>query len=62
MKNTLNDPPECPPTDRSPCYSCEEDEPRGECPASRRSCGHHCDHSWTHESCCWCGLTFSGSL
>lgn len=24
------------------------------CPNSRRSCGHHCDHSWTHDACCWC--------
>lgn len=24
------------------------------CPKSKRSCGHHCEHSWSHDSCCWC--------
>lgn len=25
------------------------------CPASEKACGHHCNHSWSHERCCWCG-------
>lgn len=37
------------------CISCEEEDPKGECPQSQRpSCGHHCNHSWTHDVCCWC--------
>lgn len=42
---------------RSPdaeCVSCGEGRPT-ECASSRRACGHHCNHSWSHESCCWCG-------
>lgn len=37
-----------------PCIACGEQD-KEVCPASRRDCGHHCDHSWTHDSCCWCG-------
>lgn len=42
----------------SDCYSCgipettEEDET---CPKSKMACEHHCNHSWTHDICCWCG-------
>lgn len=39
------------------CASCGEC-PRHECPASRRPCGHHCNHSWTHDHCDWCGREF----
>jgi hypothetical protein len=28
---------------------------KGECLKSKRDCGHHCNHSWTHDECCWCG-------
>lgn len=24
------------------------------CPHSKKTCGHHCNHSWSHDSCCWC--------
>lgn len=27
-----------------------------DCPAGARSCGHHCNHSWSHDCCCWCGI------
>lgn len=37
------------------CVPCGEGDPVGECPESRRPCGHHCNHIWTHDSCCWCG-------
>lgn len=48
------------------CISCEEDcepdnpeDPDGfRCPKSQRPCGHHCNHSWSHEECCWCGRVF----
>ena len=39
------------------CGSCGE-VPPGDCPKSRRSCGHHCDCSWTLDTCCWCGQEF----
>lgn len=39
------------------CATCgEADEDR--CIASRRSCGHHCNHVWTHDRCDWCGVEF----
>lgn len=41
-----------------PCHSCEEELPRGECPKSTRECGHHCNHSWSQDTCHWCGVTF----
>lgn len=25
------------------------------CPNSRSACGHHCNHSWSHDVCDWCG-------
>ena len=37
------------------CSSCGEEMPLQECPKSKRPCGHHCNHSWSHEECCWCG-------
>lgn len=39
------------------CVTCGEQcgIPLNECPKSRRSCGHHCNHTWTHDVCCWCG-------
>ena len=36
------------------CLSCSEDDDE-KCPNSRRPCGHHCNHSWTHDACDWCG-------
>lgn len=48
------------------CISCEEDpEPDNlldydnyKCSKSKRPCNHHCNHSWSHEECCWCGKVF----
>jgi hypothetical protein len=40
------------------CISCGEERPRNECPKSLSSCGHHCNHSWTHDICDWCGKKF----
>jgi hypothetical protein len=37
------------------CLSCGEN-PDEKCPRSQRSCGHHCNHSWTHDACDWCGV------
>lgn len=42
----------------SECLSCGEGNERGECPQSRRPCGHHCNHSWSHDKCDWCDTTF----
>lgn len=28
------------------------------CPKSKRACGHHCNHVWTHDACDWCGAGF----
>ncbi len=44
--------------DREPCATCEElgeDWNKGECPESKRPCGHHCNCVWTQDRCCWCG-------
>lgn len=40
------------------CTSCGEGDPKNECPHSRKACGHHCNHSWSHDECCWCGETW----
>jgi hypothetical protein len=40
------------------CFSCGEGLKPGECPESRRECGHHCNHSWDQDQCCWCGAEF----
>ena len=46
------------------CISCAEDPDIDnyndyKCPKSKRPCGHHCNHLWSHEECCWCGLVFA---
>lgn len=42
--------------DTGRCDSCANlGAERQVCPASERDCGHHCNHSWSHERCCWCG-------
>lgn len=41
---------------RNVCLTCNESISEV-CPASKRSCGHHCNHLWTHDQCCWCGIT-----
>lgn len=46
------------PNSDSPCISCGEEMPFHECPKSLRSCGHHCDCSWIHDVCHWCGEEF----
>lgn len=40
------------------CVSCGERMPEGECPSSKRRCGHHCNHSWSHDACDWCRTEF----
>jgi hypothetical protein len=45
-------------SEENECITCTEDPPdarRGECPKSRRPCGHHCNCSWIQDACCWCG-------
>ena len=37
------------------CFSCGEVEQEA-CPSSKRDCRHHCNHSWSHDACCWCGM------
>ena len=37
------------------CSSCSEMEPLGECPKSKRECGHHCNCIWTQDICHFCG-------
>lgn len=40
------------------CIACAgqpDDEP---CTKSKRSCGHHCNHTWEDKPCCWCGAAF----
>lgn len=40
------------------CDTCNEDGSEiadQECPRSPRDCGHHCNHSWSHDECHWCG-------
>lgn len=44
--------------DPEECSSCEEGLPPDDCPKSHRPCGHHCNHSWSADHCCWCGATF----
>jgi len=39
------------------CLSCEENA-EDQCLKSQRECGHHCNHVWSHEECCWCGEVF----
>lgn len=40
------------------CIGCEEGMKEGECPNSKRACGHHYNCSWIHDVCCWCGEEF----
>lgn len=54
-------PAEAQTVDPDDCTSCmeraeggAEDCPEGECTASKRPCGHHCNCSWTLDRCCWC--------
>lgn len=40
------------------CIDCEaefQDDASSRCVYSMRSCGHHCNHMLTHDTCCWCG-------
>lgn len=46
------------PMEGDDCASCGEEMPRNECPKSKRPCGHHCNHAWTHDVCDWCGQEF----
>lgn len=40
------------------CLSCGEQMPANECPKAQRPCGHHCNCSWIHDCCHWCGVEF----
>lgn len=41
------------------CDSCgAQGAVEGECPEGKRPCGHHCNHSWIQDECCWCGQEF----
>jgi hypothetical protein len=44
--------------EKSDCISCGEGMPENECNESKRECNHHCNHSWIHDKCCWCGEEF----
>ena len=38
------------------CWTCAEGVGfEGECPESKRRCGHHCNCVWVHDCCHWCG-------
>lgn len=41
------------------CISCEEGTEKNVCMSSPRDCRHHCNHSWSHDSCCYCGTEVS---
>lgn len=40
------------------CISCGEGLPESECSNSEKVCKHHCNHSWTHDACCYCNAEF----
>lgn len=42
------------------CDDCAYDDAE-ECPNSERPCGHHCNHSWTHDKCDWCGKEWTSA-
>ena len=44
-------------TPPGPCISCDEEFDE-KCPKSKKPCGHHCNHSWTHDKCCYCNEEF----
>lgn len=35
------------------CEDCHREDAEL-CPKSERACGHHCNHSWSHDACCYC--------
>lgn len=35
------------------CIDCDDGEAE-KCPKSEKQCGHHCNHTWSHDVCCWC--------
>ena len=42
--------------ERLDCDTCAENEGElNECAKSPRACGHHCNHTWESDACCWCG-------
>ena len=55
----MDEQPEQPEEDE--CFTCGEGGfPLNECPKSERQCGHHCNCSWVHDCCHWCGVEFHG--
>jgi hypothetical protein len=59
--NKLNVKPD--PKTSDVCDSCGEGLTLSEyqCKNSKRACGHHCNHSFTLDACCWCGEEFGES-
>jgi len=51
-------PPDTPGEADADCDSCGEGEPLNECPRSKRPCGHHCNHIWSHDCCHWCATEY----
>lgn len=48
------------------CTTCDEEGAEdvqcfdgSKCAQAKRDCGHHCNHVWTHDVCCWCGYEAS---
>lgn len=37
------------------CIDCGGVDEVETCPKSEKPCGHHCNHSWSHEHCHYCG-------
>lgn len=49
------------------CHTCGGDlttapEDKDKCPQSKRACGHHCNHSWSHDVCHWCNKRWYGGI
>jgi len=43
------------------CITCIDNQLeflKEECINSKRECKHHCNHSWSHDFCCWCEKEF----
>ena len=36
------------------CVRADPDWEEEVCPKSKKDCGHHCNHSHTHDGCCYC--------
>lgn len=43
------------------CLPCAEGD-KSRCKRTRRPCGHHCDHVWMDDVCCWCDYRGEAAL